>query len=438
MLIGWRASQNLALRIFCALPWAPSSYDSEHSREVKKKKLIIKQELVSRGGTKIPIGFLGTHKGLFYTGLGNLTGALITGGFWLFLAYLQSPEEYGMVSYAVSIASLASTTALVGMHTAVTTYSAKGSETIVVQANQVILISAIVAAIPVSILQGWMSGLFVIGMAFWMMTLYDLLGAKAYSKYALVNIGARALQFILSIVLYLIMGVSGIILGFAISFMLFSYRYFSTIRRFDFHQFGEVRKIMKFAWHTYSFTMANAFFMYVDKLIAVPLFGYLVLGYYQIAFQFLMFLGMIPISFYQYLLPEQSAAQSPGSARNKMSSVQAFGFILAASLAILMFFLGPIIIPIIFENFSESSDAIRIMSIGIVPMMLVWNLNSRFTSMGNTRFVFIGSMLYLVVQIGLMVSLGSVLGATGIALATVAGLSSQGLFLFALAYRQCR
>jgi O-antigen/teichoic acid export membrane protein len=184
--------------------------------------------------------------------------------------------------------------------------------------------------------------------------------------------------------------------------------------------------------------MANAFFMYVDKLIAVPLFGYLVLGYYQIAFQFLMFLGMIPISFYQYLLPEQSAAQSPGSARNKMSSVQAFGFILASSLAILMFFLGPIIIPIIFENFSESSDAIRIMSIGIVPMMLVWNLNSRFTSLGNTRFVFIGSMLYLVIQIGLMVSLGSVLGATGIALATVAGLSSQGLFLLALAYRQRR
>jgi peptidoglycan biosynthesis protein MviN/MurJ (putative lipid II flippase) len=63
-------------------------------------------------------------------------------------------------------------------------------------------------------------------------------------------------------------------------------------------------------------------------------------------------------------------------------------------------------------------------------MMVVWNLNARFVAENRTRSVPIGSAIYLIVQISLMVELGYSMGAPGIAIATVLALVSQAVFLF--------
>jgi O-antigen/teichoic acid export membrane protein len=374
------------------------------------------------------IGFLGAHRGLVYVTVGNLLGAAITGGFWLLLATVQTPEEYGTTNYSIAIASFASFIVLLGLNTVVTTYIAKGSTRINIETNQLVFISSIVVAVVVSILHDWMLGLFVVGMAFWMMSLYEALGKKLYKQYALINIGARSSQLALSIILFFVIGVSGVVIGFVISFFLFSYRYFGTIRYFNFRQFSEVKGLMKFASHSYSFNMANAFFMYFDKLIIVPLFGVAVLGFYQFGFQFLMFLGMVPVSFYQYLLPEQSSSSSAGSA--KTTKVHIFGFLVSVALAGLLFILSPWIVDNLFPKFVDAIEVLRILSVGIVPMMVVWNLNSRFVALNHTRNVVIGSAIYLIVQISLMLELGYSMGAPGIAIATVLALVSQAVFLF--------
>jgi O-antigen/teichoic acid export membrane protein len=375
------------------------------------------------------IGFLGAHRGLVYVTVGNLLGAAITGGFWLLLATVQTPEEYGTTNYSIAIASFASFIVLLGLNTVVTTYIAKGSTRINIETNQLVFISSIVVAVVVSILHDWMLGLFVVGMAFWMMSLYEALGKKLYKQYALINIGARSSQLALSIILFFVIGVSGVVIGFVISFFLFSYRYFGTIRYFNFRQFSEVKGLMKFASHSYSFNMANAFFMYFDKLIIVPLFGVAVLGFYQFGFQFLMFLGMVPVSFYQYLLPEQSSSSSSaGSA--KTTKVHIFGFLVSVALAGLLFILSPWIVDNLFPKFVDAIEVLRILSVGIVPMMVVWNLNSRFVALNHTRNVVIGSAIYLIVQISLMLELGYSMGAPGIAIATVLALVSQAVFLF--------
>ena len=263
-----------------------------------------------------------------------------------------------------------------------------------------------------------MSGLIVIGMAFWMMSLYEALGKKLYKQYAIINIGARGTQLALSIILYFTIGVPGVVLGFSISFFLFSYRYFGTIRHFNFRQFSELKGLMKFASHSYSFNMANAFFMYFDKLVIVPLFGVTVLGFYQFGFQFLMFLGMIPVSFYQYLLPEQSSSLGAGSTK-KTTKVHMFGYLVSVGLAGILFVVSPWMVDLLFPKFVDAVEVLRILSIGIVPMMVVWNLNSRFVAENHTRSVPIGSAIYLIVQISLMIALGYSMGAPGIAIATV-------------------
>ena len=364
--------------------------------------------------------FLKSNKGLVYIIIGNIVGAILTGGFWLLLASLQSVEEYGKTSYMISMASLASSFALLGLNTAITTFIPKGHEKIHVAANQVVLISSIIAALIVA-QRDWLLGFFVVGMSFWMMSIYEFLGRKSYKQYAIANIGARGCQLLLSIVLYYLIGIPGIIIGFTISFFLFSHRYIHSIKYFN-RDFSEISGKMKFALHSYSFNMSNALLMYFDKIIIPPIFGYAILGYYQLGFQFLMFLGMIPISFFQYLIPEESSG-------NKKTKLRIIGFGLSIGLAVLLYFLSPTIINIFFPHYQNSLDAIRVISIGIIPMMIAYIINSKFLSEGNTKGVVIGAIIYQILQITLMILLGRLIEVTGIALSVVIALTGQAVFL---------
>jgi O-antigen/teichoic acid export membrane protein len=365
--------------------------------------------------------FLSSHKGLIYITLGNLLGAAATGVFWLLLALIQNADQYGKTNYEISIASLAASAALLGLNTTVTTYVAKGSSKINVQANQLILISSGIAAIIVAFFN-WILGFFVIGMAFWMMSTYELLGRKMYKQYAFVNIGARASQLFVSILLYYFLGITGIAIGFIISFLIFSQRYFISMKEFS-RDFSEVKNKIKFSLNIYSFNMSNAFLLYFDKLIITPLFGYAVLGYYQLGFQFLLFLGMIPISFYQYLIPEESSGL-------KKSRVRFLGLLVSIGLTAILFLSSPWILQYLFPHYMASLDSMRIMSIGIIPMMIVWTLNSKFLNVGDTKYVLFGSAIYLTIQIGLIFYLGSTMNVIGLALAVVLALIAQASFLF--------
>lgn len=350
-----------------------------------------------------------------------MVGAAATGIFWLLLAFIQNAHEYGRTNYEISIASLAASAALLGLNTTVTTYVAKGSSKINVQANQIILLSCGVAAIIVAFFN-WMLAFFVIGMAFWMMSSYELLGRKMYKQYAFVIIGARASQLFLSILLYYLLGITGIAIGFTISFLIFSQRYFISTRQFS-KDFSEIKDKMKFSLNVYSFNMSNAFLLYFDKLVIAPLFGYAVLGYYQLGFQFLLFLGMIPISFYQYLISEDTSGL-------KKTRVRFFGLLVSIGLTALLFLSSPWILQHLFPHYTASLDAMRILSIGIIPMMLVWTLNSKFLNIGDTKYVLFGSAIYLTFQISLIFYLGNALKVIGLALAVVLALIAQASFLF--------
>ena len=364
--------------------------------------------------------FLKSNKGLVYIILGNILGAILTGGFWLLLASLQSVEEYGETSYMISMASLASSFALLGLNTAITTFIPKGHTKIHVAANQVILISSIIAALIVA-QRDWLLGLFVVGMTFWMMSIYEFLGRKSYKQYAIANIGARGCQLLLSIIFYYLIGIPGIIIGFTVSFFLFSHRYFLSIKYFT-KDFSAISGQMKFALHSYSFNMSNALLMYFDKIIIPSIFGYAILGYYQLGFQFLMFLGMVPISFFQYLIPEESSG-------HKKTKLRIAGFGLSIGLAALLYLLSPILINVFFPQYQNSLDAIRVISIGIIPMMIGYIINSKLLSEGNTKGVVIGAVIYQILQLSLMILLGRLIEVTGIALSVVIALSGQAVFL---------
>ncbi len=337
------------------------------------------------------------------------------------LAAIQSVNDYGHVNYTIAIGSLAASISLLGLNTTVTTLLPKGSAHVNVQANQIILISATVCAIAVSLFN-WILGFFVIGMAFWMMASYELLGRRLYRHYALNVIGARGAQLVLSLVLYYYFGVFGILLGFIISFFAFSRIYFKSIPLFS-RKFEDIRNNFGTSLHLYSYNLSNAFLLYFDKLLIAPIFGYATLGYYQLGFQFLMFFSMIPVSFYQYLIPEEAS----GKKKNKL---RLYGIGLSIILTVFLFLLSPYIINTFFPNYVGSLNSMKILSIGIIPMMVIGTLNSRFLSLHRTIYVVIGSVVYQTLQIILMLYLGSRLEIVGISMAVVLALTGQSLVLF--------
>ena len=332
----------------------------------------------------------------------------------------QNVDEYGQINYVIAIASLSASFSLLGLNTAVTKLVPQGHKNIDVQANQVILISAIVCAIIASLFN-WLLGFFVLGMAFWMMSSYELLSKKLYSKYAINIIGSRGSQLVLSIMLYSFFGLQGIIIGFIISFFAFSITYFKTIPQFS-KNFENIRKEFRTSLHLYSYNLSNALLLYLDKLIIVPIYGYTILGYYQLGFQFLMFFSMISVSFYQYLIPEESS----GSKRNIL---RMYGIALSVIITILVFVLAPIILEVFFPNYVNSLNSIRILSLGIIPMMITGTLNSKFLAMKLTRYVLFSSITYQVTQIILIIILGKLFGIEGISMSVVIAMLFQITFL---------
>lgn len=362
-----------------------------------------------------------SHKGLVYITAGNLLGSALTGTFWLLLASIQSAHEYGVTNYEISLASLFASVALLGLNTTVVTYLAKGTRKINVQANQFILISGGLAAIVISF-HNWILAPFVIAMTFWMMSSYELLGTKSYKRYAVTVAGARALQMAISIALFYYIGINGIIIGFVISFFLLSHQYYVSLKRFSFN-FDLIKSKMRFSLGVYSYNLSNALLMYFDKLILAPVFGYSTLGYYQLGFQFLIFFSMVPISFYQYFIPERS-----GGLRIN-TSLEISAIVVSLILAALMFISAPWLIQTFFPSYTESLSALRILSIGILPMMIISVINSKLLVNGKTRLIIIGAAIYEAFQISLFLCLGSLFGIPGLAFSVVFALGAEAAFL---------
>jgi O-antigen/teichoic acid export membrane protein len=89
---------------------------------------------------------------------------------------------------------------------------------------------------------------------------------------------------------------------------------------------------------------------------------------------------------------------------------------------------------IFFPSYIESAVPAQILSFGIVPMMIIWVINSKFITTGSTRPVLVGALIYQIIQIVLLVYLGNYIGLNGLALAVVLALSFQAIFLFLSKY----
>ena len=367
------------------------------------------------------IALMKSETGLLYIGIGNTGSSVLGGLLWFILAGFLSVDNYGVVNYYIAISNIFFALGLIGLDATIITFLAKKEQAIHFQATSLAFISALIIASILSI-YNWSIGILSATQILFMMTLAEKLGTKKYRQYAFFIIGQRIAQMILSIALYFPLGILGILIGYILGNVIFSFRYIlRSITNFTL-QFAQIKEKLNFALHSYSSNIVRNFTLYLDKLLIVPLFGYYILGLYQLAFQFFLFLSIIPLSLYSYLLPEES-----GGVDRK--TIKLLGLSLSITAAIAALVGLPVIIEWLFPNFVDSIPIVRIISLAIIPATITAILNATFLGRGRSKIVFIAGIAYIIALVTGLITIGQIFGSIGLAITILVAQIVQATYL---------
>ena len=344
------------------------------------------------------------------------------GLFWLYMASLMGAEAYGQISYFLAIAIIGSRISLLGFANTIMVYSAKG-----VKIQPPIYLFAILGSIITSLILFFVFlydvgiSLYVIGFVTFTLITSDLLGRKQYKSYAKYIISQKIILIILSVSLYHLIGLTGVILGIAISFLPYSFVIYKELKNFKI-DFSLIRNRGKFVVNSFANDITDTLGSYLDKLIVAPMIGFVLLGNYSLGMQFLSILTLLPVMFYQYLLPKDARNESNTKLRKNL-------MLGSVVLCVITIILSPTVIPILFPEFTEVVPIIQILSVAIIPFTAAIILNSKFFGTERTKFVLIGSIILVSVQIPSIIVLATLYGVNGAAMSIVLAHTCQSIFL---------
>lgn len=359
-------------------------------------------------------------KDLTTVGVANGLSTLILVLFWFYMAGLLGTENYGHVSYFIAAASIGYVISLLGGSNTVLVFTAKENKKQPTIHIFPLIISGIAAVITYFIFWNIGVSLFIIGNVVFTLVISELLGEKNYSLFGKVVISQKIFLVVLSIGLYYLIGIDGVILGYAISF----YPYFwFIIKSFKAGKidFGILKTRMHFMLNSYFMDLSRRLSWSADKLIILPLFGFVLLGNYQLGFQFLILLSIIPSSVYQYILPQNSS----GKSKEKLKKIT---ILFSVLLALLGVFVAPELVNTFFPQYQETTEIIRIMSLAIIPITINYMYTAKFLGIEKTKFILIGAILFVSIQFAGIYLLGEIFGINGAAISLVLGASSQSIF----------
>ena len=359
-------------------------------------------------------------KDVQHVGIGNIAGKVIVGIFWFYMATVLGSENYGQVIYLIALGSMGAAISMVGTSNTLIVYTAK-KVPIESALYSIALILGTAAAIVLYIFSSnIIVSIFVFGYIFYNLGVAQLLGNKLYKKYAIILIIQKILFVSLALLFYHIIGFEGVVLGFALSMLVFSYIVLKEFRdtKIDFKilnpRFG-------FMINNYALTIEKVLNSQLDKLIIAPIFGFALLGNYALSIQFLSIMLIIPSIVFQYTLSQDAT----GNLSKKIKKISIGSSIMVACLGIV---LSPILIPIIFPDYVEAIQLIQIISFMVIPSSIILAYNSELLGKEKSRFVLIGQGISVSVYLVGLLTLGAIIGINGVAISLVLSSICQAVF----------
>ena len=357
----------------------------------------------------------------------DIFGTAMSAIFWFYLASQIEPSSYGEIGWFLGIAGLFSGIALFGTASTLTVYAAKKTQ-IQSTLNFISLSASVILSFIVIVLfpSFYTIDIGIILIAFVINTLAigDLLGRKQYSNYSKYTLVQKGLTLGLGFSFFYFFGYESIIFALAISYVLHFKRIFSIFKEMKIN-FNLIKPRIGFIGNNYFMSMLTIASGQVDKIIVAPLLGFAILGNYSLSVQVISVMLILPNVFQKYLLPQESTG-----VKNKKPKIIVIVF--SVFLTILGIFVAPILINELFPKFSEAVDAIRIMSLVIIPTTISLILESEFLGNEKSRVVLIGTAILVTSLIIGMLVLGSLMGIEGVAYSLViAHTSKLGFYLIA-------
>jgi len=359
-------------------------------------------------------------KDLQYIAIGNVGGKVIIAIFWLYMAAVLGTEDYGQVNYLIALGAMGAGLSMVGTSNVVIIYTAKK---IPIESTiySIALILGLVSSIILYLFsENIIVSIFVFSYIFYNLGISELLGKKEYKKYSIILILQKIIFVSSSLILYNFIGFEGIVLGFAISMLIFSpivvIQLFKT--KIDF-------KILKprfgFIINNYALVIEKVLSGQLDKLIIAPLLGFSILGNYALSMQILSVATILPSIVFQYTLSQDASGKSS-------FWIKKFSILSSVLMCVLAITLTPIVLPIIFPEYVEAVEIIQIVSLYIVPSSIILAYSSKLLGEEKSRYVLTGQAISAGIYLGGIFSLGTTIGINGIAISFVIAACAQAIF----------
>ena len=368
------------------------------------------------------------QNGLLSIGFADIVGTGITSLFWLYIASILDPAEYGEVMYLLGIASLVQLISLIGNSNVLTVYSAKDVK---IQSTLFLMsgIATGICLIIVTIILDRVDTSFLaVGYIVFSSVNSVLLGRKLFSKYSKLILSQKIFSVVLGLGLYFFFDVYGIIYGLALSYIpyliIFSQEFFKT--KID---FSLIKTRKNFIINNYVMNLTAGLTGTIDKLIIAPVLGFVLLGNYSLSLQMLTMMMMFSSIIYKYLLPYDASGQS----NNKIRKITVIISIIIAILGVTVL---PDVIDWLFPKFSDAKDTIQIMSIGVIPGTISILYSSKFLGMEKSRIVLITKLVSVISLSSGVLYFGPIYGTVGLGWIVVIVMTWEALFLFIINQKQ--
>jgi len=360
-------------------------------------------------------------KGFASVGVTDIVGTGMGAIFWFYIVSLIDAEQYGEISYFLGIAGVIQVIALVGTSNVITVCLAKKIRiestlyflSLVISFISSVIIFVLFYRIDVSLL--------IFAFVINDLAIATILGTKCYASYPKFIITQKVLLLVTGITLYHFIGVESIIFSIFISYVPFI-----IIMRKGFVNskidFTLLKQRKEFILNNYLIALTTGFRRDVDKLIIPPLLGFTILGNYALSLQFFSVLTIFSGILYKYILPEDAS-------KNSNKKLKKFSIVFTAGIAIAGYFLLPEIVPWIFPEYLDTIDAIRIMSLTVIPSNMVLILWSELLAKEKSRVVLISSLIQMIIMVLGIITLGPLFGIEGLAWTHLLSSSTQAIFL---------
>lgn len=365
-------------------------------------------------------------KNLAVFSVGDFLGSAISAGFWLILASMILPEDFGEIHYFIGIAGIGYAISLIGTSDVLSVYISKK-----IEVKKILTIFSlavgIIASIAISIFFSKIElGLLIMAYIINDIAIGYFLGRKKFASYSKNILLQRGLTFSLGILFYYIFGPEGIIFALGLSYMHFAIIIFKILRKSKLN-FPLFKNHFGFITTNYVMNVSGTFRTNLDKIILMPIIGFDILGNYALALQAYALLMIVSNIFYKFILPYDASNQN-------VRNFKVMIILISIGISVLGIIIGPSILEYIFPKFATVDTAIQILSLAVIPATISLLFTSRFLSNENSKIVLSGRILTTASMMILLLILAPIYGLAGAASAFVISSVISTSFFF-LAYR---